>query len=225
MNKQHPFSRRNFLRTVGSTTIAAGVLGVEPMLQLPHSQVAAAPNSQGSNQRANACAKLRRETAQAGLLNTPANLQHASNLDEELYPNKIASYSKALPHNNDGTVVLSAFAALTKAVKSGDPDDFNAIPMGGDFRLTNRKQALLSISRARTHMRWCNLRRRRLPVENWRRRFLRTTGWPCCGMFLFLNTLQIQSPMPPRRTCHCTVQTSKVLRMEGQLLPQHCFVV
>jgi hypothetical protein len=112
------------------------------MLQLPHSQVAAAPNSQGSNQRANACAKLRRETAQAGLLNTPANLQHPSNLDEELYPNKIASYSKALPHNNDGTVVLSAFAALTKAVKSGDPDDFNAIPMGGDFRLTNPQAGL-----------------------------------------------------------------------------------
>jgi hypothetical protein len=142
MNKQHPFSRRNFLRTVGSTTIAAGVLGVEPMLQLPHSQVAAAQISNGSNQRANACAKLRRETAQAGLLNTPANLQHASNLDEELYPNKIASYSKALPHNNDGTVVLSAFAALTKAVKSGDPDDFNAIPMGGDFRLTNPQAGL-----------------------------------------------------------------------------------
>jgi hypothetical protein len=76
------------------------------------------------------------------LLNTPANLQHPSNLDEELYPNKIASYSKALPHNNDGTVVLSAFAALTKAVKSGDPDDFNAIPMGGDFRLTNPQAGL-----------------------------------------------------------------------------------
>lgn len=142
MTKKHSSSRRSFLRTVGSTTIAAGMLGVEPMLQLPQSQAAAATKSQGANQRANACAKLRRDTAQAGLLNTPANLQHPSNLDEELYPNKIASYAKALPHNNDGTVVLSAFAALTNALKSGEPEDFDAIPMGGDRRLTNPQSGL-----------------------------------------------------------------------------------
>lgn len=142
MKKHHSFSRRSFLRTVGSTTVAAGVLGVEPMLQLPHSQAQAAPNKQGSNQRANACAKLRRDAAQAGQLNTPANLQHPTNLDEELYPNKIASYSKALPHNSDGTVVLSAFSALTKALQSGEPEHFNAIPMGGDVRLTNPQSGL-----------------------------------------------------------------------------------
>ncbi|PWT89683.1 MAG: phosphoesterase [Blastocatellia bacterium] len=73
---------------------------------------------------------------------TPQNLQHPANGDEELYPNKIASYSKGLPHNNDGTVVLSAFNALVNAVNNGTPADFDAIPLGGDRKLTNPQAGL-----------------------------------------------------------------------------------
>jgi hypothetical protein len=142
MKKENLFSRRNFLHTVGVTTVAAGVVGIEPILHTEHSEAEAAPSGQGSNQRANACAKLRRDLAQAGLRDTPVNLQHPSNLDEELYPNKIASYSKALPHSNDGTVVLSAYAALTNALKSGKPETLNVIPMGGDRHLTNPQAGL-----------------------------------------------------------------------------------
>ncbi|HAF13358.1 MAG TPA: phosphoesterase, partial [Blastocatellia bacterium] len=80
--------------------------------------------------------------AQAGLQSTPQNLQHPTNNDENLYPNKIASYSKGLPHNSDGTVTLSAFAALVQALNSGRPSDFNSIPMGGDRRLTNPQAGL-----------------------------------------------------------------------------------
>jgi len=78
-------NRRVFLGRVGvagAATIAAGVIGVEPLLKTDRSQVQAAPA--GSNQRANACAKLRREAANEGLQATPQNLQHPNNNDENL---------------------------------------------------------------------------------------------------------------------------------------------
>ena len=142
MSKKHSSNRRNFLRTLGATTVAAGAIGVKPFFQSEQSKVYAAPVNRGSNQRANECAKLRRDAAQAGLLNTPQNLQHPTNLDEDLYPSKIANYSKGLPHNNDGTVVISAYQALLKAINSGNQQDFNTIPLGGDRKLTNPQAGL-----------------------------------------------------------------------------------
>jgi hypothetical protein len=96
----------------------------------------------GSNQRATDCAKLRRDAANAGLKATPQNLEHSSNQDETLYPNKLGSYSKGLPHNNDGTVVAGAYAALLQAINSGRPADFDAIPLGGTVPLTNPQSGL-----------------------------------------------------------------------------------
>jgi hypothetical protein len=124
-------TRRTFLGGVGAATIAATVIG--------RGQVEAAP---GSNQRANACAKLRRDAANAGLQTTPQNLQHPNNQDENLYPNKIGNFSKGLPHNDDGTVVLSAYNALLQAINSGSPADFDAIPLGGTTGLTNPQSGL-----------------------------------------------------------------------------------
>ena len=126
-------NRRTFLNQVGAATIAAGVIGVS------QTQTQAAT---GSNQRANACAKIRRDAANAGLQTTPPNLQHPDNDDEELYPNKIGNFSKGLPHNNDGTVVLSAYNALLTAINSGRPADFDAIPLGGTTGLTNPQAGL-----------------------------------------------------------------------------------
>lgn len=141
MSKQHDSTRRNFLRSVSVGTVVAGIAGVSPFLESNHS-VNAAPANRGSNRRASDCAKLRRDAAQTGLLNTPQNLQHPTNSDEDLYPNKIGNYSKGLPHNNDGTVVLSAYQALVKAVNSGASQDFNAIPLGGNRKLTNPQAGL-----------------------------------------------------------------------------------
>src|SRR5690349_15956881 len=123
-------NRRKFLTHVSAATIAATVIP---------SRVNAAT---GSNQRANACAKLRRDAANEGLQATPQNLQHPNNQDELLYPNKIANFSKGLPHNNDGTVVLSAYNALLKALNNGLPSDFDAIPLGGSTLLTNPQSGL-----------------------------------------------------------------------------------
>ena len=135
-------NRRTFIGRVGAAgaaSIAAGMIGVEPLLKSSESEVQAA---QGSNQRANECAKIRRDAAQAGLQNTPANIQHPNNNDEDLYPNKLGSYSKGLPHNNDGTVVASAYQSLLQAINSGNPADFDAIPLGGDRKLTNPQSGL-----------------------------------------------------------------------------------
>ncbi len=134
-----PSNRRAFLSGVGAATVAASVISVEPLLQTERSAVQAAS---GSNQRANQCAKLRRDAATAGLQTTPQNLQHPDNNDEELYPDKLGSYSKGLPHNNDGTVVASAYAALVQAINSGRPADFDAVPLGGTTRLTNPQSGL-----------------------------------------------------------------------------------
>jgi hypothetical protein len=123
-------TRRAFLGQVGAATIAVGAIGIE------------ADAATGSNQRANDCAKLRRDAAMAGLQATPPNLQHPNNQDEDLYPNKLGNYSKGLPHNDDGTVVLSAYNALVQAITSGRPADFDAIPLGGTRGLTNPQSGL-----------------------------------------------------------------------------------
>ncbi len=137
-------ARRKFIGQIGVTSAAAlatGVISIEPLLHGERSQVHAA-TAAGSNRRANDCAKLRRDSAQAGLQSTPQNLQHPPNGDESLYPNKIANYAKGLLHNNDGTVALSAYEALVQALNSGNPADFNAIPLGGNRRLTNPQSGL-----------------------------------------------------------------------------------
>jgi hypothetical protein len=131
MNEKHLSNRRNFPRTIGATTVVAGAVGVEPLLQPEQSQAHAAPANRANQ-----------------------NLQHPSNLDEELYSNKLGSYSKGLPNNNDGTVVLTAYNALTTALKSGQPDDFNAIPMGADRRLTNPQAGLALILKDWMRMRF-----------------------------------------------------------------------
>jgi hypothetical protein len=69
-------------------------------------------------------------------------LQLPANGDESLYPSKLGSYSKGLPHNSDGTVVLSAYNALLHALDTERPADFDAIPLGGNRRLTNPQAGL-----------------------------------------------------------------------------------
>ncbi len=55
---------------------------------------------------------------------------HPTNGDEELYANKIGSYSKGLPHNGLGEVDLAAYASFIQAVTTGDPADFENIVTG-----------------------------------------------------------------------------------------------
>lgn len=135
-------NRRRFLKTLGATGVTSFTIGLSPLLERQSSTAQAAVVGEGSNQRANRCAKLRRDVAEENRRLTPPNLAHPTNTDDEIYPDKIGSYSKGLPHNDDGTVIRSAYAALVSALSTGRPSDFDAIPMGGDRKLTNPQAGL-----------------------------------------------------------------------------------
>src|SRR5262245_2808313 len=62
---------------------------------------------------------------------------HADNGDDDLYPNKIGSHSKALPHNQLGEVDLAAYETLARARATQDPDDFEKITLGLGRKLTS----------------------------------------------------------------------------------------
>nr|MBA3754389.1 phosphoesterase [Nitrospira sp.] len=55
---------------------------------------------------------------------------HHTNGDEDRFANKIASYSKGLPHNALGEVDISAYDKMVQALQSGRSADFEIIPMG-----------------------------------------------------------------------------------------------
>lgn len=63
------------------------------------------------------------------------------NSDETLYPNRIASYTKGLPHLATGEVDPSAYDLFLKAVNSGKPEDFAAVPAGGTLKQANPQAA------------------------------------------------------------------------------------
>lgn len=62
---------------------------------------------------------------------------HPCNGDEDLYPNKIANFSKTLPHNELGEVDINAYKSFIKALTTGNPDMFESIPLGGITKLAN----------------------------------------------------------------------------------------
>ena len=69
------------------------------------------------------------------------HLEHVNNGEEEDYP-FVANYSKALPHDACGLVLPAAYGQLLQALRSGDPADFEAVPLGGMLRLTNPQGGL-----------------------------------------------------------------------------------
>ncbi|OIJ11476.1 phosphoesterase [Anaerobacillus alkalilacustris] len=78
---------------------------------------------------------LRKKTAK--IYKELARVHHQCNGDEFNFRNKIGSFSKALPHNSLGEVDLKAYKTYIKALKSSNPDDFEAIPLGGVVKLAN----------------------------------------------------------------------------------------
>lgn len=66
---------------------------------------------------------------------------HANNGDEALYPSRIASYSKGLPHNALGEPNLTSYNQLLQAILTGNPADFEAIVLGGTRPLVNPQSA------------------------------------------------------------------------------------
>ncbi|PEI92574.1 phosphoesterase [Bacillus pseudomycoides] len=63
------------------------------------------------------------------------------NGDEKLFDNKIASFSKALPHNSLGEVDIYAYKKWIEALKKGKPDAFECLTLGGVVKLANPQAA------------------------------------------------------------------------------------
>jgi hypothetical protein len=68
--------------------------------------------------------------------------RHLANGDEQRHPDFIANFTKGLPHDSHGHVEPGAYAALLQALRTGRPDDFERIPLGGARKLANPQAAL-----------------------------------------------------------------------------------
>lgn len=134
--------RRSFIRKVGGFGLGAAFLGtiVSPK-EILGQQRGGINNTPSLNfqQRAREALNLRIEAANLAFQATEYN--HPINGDEGLYPNKIASYSKALPHNSLGEVDVNAFGALISAVQTQRSMAFENVPIGGTVKLTSPQAA------------------------------------------------------------------------------------
>lgn len=65
-----------------------------------------------------------------------------ANCDEALYPNKVGSYHKGLPHNALGEVDQAAYRSLVLALHTGSPADFENIVLGGNTPLADPQGGL-----------------------------------------------------------------------------------
>ncbi len=124
-------TRRGFLTR-------AGVLGAVAALGRPGAAAAAREVSAGD--RLGRAFALRMEAARQARRRGGAEL--ATNGDEDSLPHGIACYSKGLPHDALGHVEPKASVFLRRALASGKPADFEAIPLGGQVKLANPQAAL-----------------------------------------------------------------------------------
>jgi hypothetical protein len=131
-------NRREFLRKVG----AAGVLAGSTPLQvaLPTPAQAEQTTAHGSKSRALQCVHIKKNAASANAaMAVPAN---RPNGDEGLYPVRIGSHHKGLPHNEIGEVEAPAYRAMMHALEGGHPADFEKIRLGGNIKLSNPQGGL-----------------------------------------------------------------------------------
>ncbi len=139
-SEKHPgASRRRFLSYLGTapTLTALGGAGLLSTLEAPNALADSGPLD--ASQRRQRAFAIRRDAAMLQR-DRPEQIS-TSNGDEQLYANRIASYSKGLPHNQLGEVDLNAYNSLINALNSGQPGDFEAIPLGGTVKLANPQAA------------------------------------------------------------------------------------
>src|SRR5256714_4773104 len=132
--------RGKFLGQAAAVTAAAAIIGVPSLSELREATAAAQATDCPANcelgplmgvNRADT-ARKRRVSAADYERNMPIPA-HPCNGDEQLYAgqNFFASFTKALPHPNQfGEVDPAAYCALLRALASGKPADFEAVPLG-----------------------------------------------------------------------------------------------
>ncbi len=128
--------RRTFLSHLGVVQALAGLAGMG-LLSTP--RALAHTGALNASQRRQRAFVIRRDAAifERDLRPTPS----LSNGDEEMYANRIASYSKGLPHSDLGEVDFNAYNLYLHALNTANPADFEAIPLGGTAKLSNPQAA------------------------------------------------------------------------------------
>jgi len=107
------------------------------LIASPQSVFADAIGPLTPQKRAIEARKLRTDEAQSNFLETLP--EHPNNGDEIAFPDFINNYTKGLPHDEYGVVDPDAYAALIKALTSGDDADFDAVPLGAGSDLGQLK--------------------------------------------------------------------------------------
>src|SRR5215472_4235885 len=133
--------RRSFLRTLRGGATAMVALTSLGTTALDTGAEACALGPQTDHQRKVTARDIRLETAQLAYQRPYPD--HVCNGEEDDYDRtRIATFSKGLPHNGLGEVDPAAYNALLAALASGDPADFEAIPLGGVRPLRNPQAGL-----------------------------------------------------------------------------------
>lgn len=132
-------SRRRFLSQVGG--VAAASVGVSALAGGPAAvSIAAQENDQDNNSRAKRCCNIRINSARAELALPSAN--EVTNGDEHNFPHRIGNFSKGLEHNTIGEVNRESYESLLRAVRSGEPEMFERIQIGGRSLLIDPQAGL-----------------------------------------------------------------------------------
>ncbi|HKE26905.1 MAG TPA: vanadium-dependent haloperoxidase [Bryobacteraceae bacterium] len=128
--------RRIFLTCLGGFRTLAAFAGAE---FLSRSRALANSGPLDASQRSHRAFVIRRDAAiyQRDRPPTPS----VSNGDEDAYANRIANFTKGLPHNDLGEVDQNAYNAYLQALNSGKWADFEGIPLGGAAKLSNPQAA------------------------------------------------------------------------------------
>ena len=126
-----PLSRRGFLHHAGRLTAAALAATVA---DIPISGGLATATAQANEvglvngSRRDQAFQVRHDAA-IFQYDLPV-ADHPTNGDEERYSNRIASYSKGLPHNSLGEVDLTAYSTLLQTLSNGTAAGFEELPQG-----------------------------------------------------------------------------------------------
>jgi membrane-associated phospholipid phosphatase len=134
-------ARRRFLKRSGIVTAAlASGAALPPLAGLPGAVAEAAEVGPLSAERRRERAyQVRLECAQYQY--SQPLPQHPGNDDEALYPNRIACFSKTLPHNRLGEPDVTAYESLIRALRTGRAEDFEAVGAGGGVKLVDPQAA------------------------------------------------------------------------------------
>ena len=129
-------SRRRFFTSTAGAALA-GALGAPSLLAAKSAAPEAAAPATG---RAAEAYEVR--VAAADFARKQPCDGHRDNGDESRYATKWASYTKALPHDAAGHVVSDAYDAYLAALRSGEHEKMEKIPLGGFTKLSNPHAAL-----------------------------------------------------------------------------------